>query len=58
MGRGFFTTEFKHEAVKLVQEPGMAVGHAAKDLGCSDLVMRSCHGFDASWPRRGLSETS
>jgi transposase len=40
MGRRSFTTEFKHEAVKLVRERGMAISQAAKDLGLHDNVLR------------------
>ena len=40
MGRRSFTTEFKHESVKLVRERGMAVGQAAKDLGLHENVLR------------------
>ena len=40
MGRRFFTTEFKHEAVKLVAERGMAISQAAKDLGLHQNVLR------------------
>ena len=38
MGRRSFTTEFKHEAVKLVRERGMTVSQASKDLGLAQLV--------------------
>lgn len=41
MGRRFFTTEFKHEAVKLVLERGMTVSQAAKDLGLHQNVLRA-----------------
>ena len=41
MGRRFFTTEFKHEAVKLVLERGMTASQASKDLGLHENVLRS-----------------
>jgi transposase len=41
MGRRSFTTEFKHEAVKLVRERGMTVSQAAKDLGLHVNVLRA-----------------
>lgn len=40
MGRRSFTTEFKHESVKLVLERGMTVSQAAKDLGLHENVLR------------------
>jgi transposase len=40
MGRRCFTAEFKHEAVKLVLERGMAISQAAKDLGLHENVLR------------------
>jgi len=40
MGRRVFTAEFKHEAVKLVLERGMAISQAAKDLGLHENVLR------------------
>jgi transposase len=40
MGRRSFTAEFKHEAVKLVLERGMAVAPAAEDLGLHQNVLR------------------
>jgi transposase len=40
MGRRSFTTEFKHEAVKLVRERGVTVSQAAKDLGLHNNVLR------------------
>jgi len=40
MGRRSFTTEFKHEAVKLVRERGVAISQAAKDLGLHGNVLR------------------
>jgi transposase len=40
MGRRSFTTEFKHEAVKLVLERGMTISQAAKDLGLHVNVLR------------------
>lgn len=40
MGRRSFTAEFKHEAVKLVLERGMAVSQASKDLGLHVNVLR------------------
>ena len=40
MGRRVFTAEFKHEAVKLVLERGMAIGQAANDLGLHENVLR------------------
>jgi len=40
MGRRTFTTEFKHEAVNLVLQRGMAVSQAAKDLGLHENVLR------------------
>ncbi len=39
-GKTFFTIEFKHEAVKLVQERGMAARQAAKDWGLHQNVLR------------------
>jgi transposase len=41
MGRRSFTTEFKHEAVKLVVERGMTVSQAARDLGLHVNVLRT-----------------
>jgi transposase len=41
MGRRTFTTEFKHEAVKLVVQRGMTVSQAAKDLGLHVNVLRA-----------------
>jgi transposase len=40
MGRRSFTTEFKHESVKLVVERGMTVSQAARDLGLHENVLR------------------
>jgi len=40
MGRRVFSAEFKHEAVKLVRERGVAVSQAAKDLGLHNNVLR------------------
>jgi len=40
MGRRVFSAEFKHEAVKLVRERGVAISQAAKDLGLHDNVLR------------------
>ena len=40
MGRRSFTTEFKHEAVRLVRERGMTVGQAARDLDLHENVLR------------------
>ena len=41
MGRRFFTTEFKHEAVKLVLERGVSQSQAARDLGIHVNVLRT-----------------
>ena len=41
MGRRYFTTEFKHESVRLVLERGMTISQAAKDLGLHENVLRS-----------------
>jgi transposase len=41
MGRRSFTTEFKHEAVKLVLERGVTASQAAKDLGLHQNVLRN-----------------
>jgi transposase len=41
MGRRSFTTEFKHEAVKLVRDRGMTVSQASKDLGLHVNVLRA-----------------
>jgi transposase len=41
MGRRTFTTEFKHEAVKLVVQRGMTVSQASKDLGLHVNVLRA-----------------
>ena len=41
MGRRSFTTEFKHEAVKLVVERGMTVSQASRDLGLHVNVLRT-----------------
>jgi transposase-like protein len=46
MGRRSFTAEFKHEAVKLVPERGMAVGQSVADLGLHESVLRK-RGKDA-----------
>ena len=35
-----FTTEFKHESVRLVLERGVKVGQAAQDLGLHENVLR------------------
>jgi len=40
MGRRSFSAEFKHEAVKLVLERGVAVSQAARDLGLHENVLR------------------
>ena len=40
MGKRSFTSEFKHEAVKLVLERGMRVSQAATDLGLHQNVLR------------------
>jgi transposase len=40
MGRRVFSAEFKHEAVKLVRERGVATSQAAKDLGLHVNVLR------------------
>lgn len=40
MGRRVFTSEFKHEAVKLVTERGVTVSQAARDLGLHLNVLR------------------
>lgn len=40
MGRRSFTTEFKHEAVRLVRERGMTVAQAARDLDLHQNVLR------------------
>ena len=40
MGRRSFTTEFKHESVKLVLERGVKVSQAAQDLGLHENVLR------------------
>jgi len=58
MGRRSFTTEFKHEAVKLVLERGVVIGQAAKDLGLHQNVLRNwvkdakANGYKA-FPGRG-----
>jgi transposase len=41
MGRRYFTTEFKQEAVKLVVDRGVSVSQAAKDLGLHVNVLRA-----------------
>jgi transposase-like protein len=41
MGRRSFTTEFKHEAVRLVRERGMTVGQAARERSISDRSPRA-----------------
>lgn len=41
MGRRSFTTEFKHEAVKLVLERGVSQSQAARDLGIHVNVLRT-----------------
>jgi transposase len=40
MGRRFFTTEFKVEAVRLVRERGVRISQAAQDLGIHQNVLR------------------
>ena len=40
MGRRVFTTEFKHEAVRLVVERGVTVNQASRDLGLHPNVLR------------------
>jgi len=40
MGGRSFTTEFKHEAVRLVRERGMTVAQAARDLDLHQNVLR------------------
>ena len=40
MERRKFTREFKIEAVKLIQERGVTVAHAARDLGVQGSVLR------------------
>lgn len=40
MGRRVFTADFKHEAVRLVTERGVAISTAAKDLGLHENVLR------------------
>jgi transposase len=40
MGRRFFTTEFKVEAVRLVRERGVRIAQAAEDLGIHQNVLR------------------
>jgi transposase len=40
VGRRSFTAEFKHEAVKLVRERGVAISQAAEDLGLHYNVLR------------------
>ena len=40
MERRTFTREFKVEAVKLIQERGVAVAQAARDLGVQGSVLR------------------
>ena len=58
MGRRSFTTEFKHEAVRLVRERGVAVSQAARDLGLHQNVLRkwvkdaAANGL-AAFPGRG-----
>ena len=39
MGRRFFTTEFKVEAVRLVRERGVRISQAAQDLGIHQNVL-------------------
>ena len=40
MERRKFTREFKVEPVKLIQERGMTVAHAARELGVHSTVLR------------------
>jgi transposase len=40
MGRRFFTTEFKVEAVRLVRERGVRITQAAEDLGIHQNLLR------------------
>ena len=42
MERRKFTREFKVEAVKLIQERGVTVAQAARDLGVHGTVLRRC----------------
>jgi transposase len=63
MGRRTFTTEFKHEAVKLVVQRGMTVSQAAKDLGLHVNVLRAWvrdakSNGTAAFPRHRPSGTS
>lgn len=51
MGRRSFTTEFKHESVKLVLERGMTISQAAKDLDLHENVLRKwVHDAKANGP--------
>jgi len=58
MGRRSFTTEFKHEAVRLVRERGVSVSQAARDLGLHQNVLRkwvkdAAANGPAAFPGRG-----
>jgi transposase len=44
MERRKFTREFKVEAVKFIQERGVSVAQAARDLGVHGTVLRRCVG--------------
>jgi transposase len=54
MGRRFFTTEFKVEAVRLVRERGVRISQAAHDLGIHQNVLRKWIKDMASNPKQAF----
>lgn len=51
MERRKFTREFKLEAVKLIQDRGVTVAQAARDLGVDGTVLRR-------WVREGTADST